>query len=492
MKKLYVFLLSFLFIFYANAQCPVANSCTPGTAPAGNHIFGMGILSVTIGSGPNGFSNTTGGVTDGYQDYSCTKKATVSEGVPTAISITTNPNVNENVRVWVDLNNNGTFEVATELLFSSNNAINHNGTFTIPVSASVVKNQVLRMRISADNFSSPVPTPCSTPVYSQVEDYGITVQSNTNKPTVNFSVNNPITCSPTVQFQSLIQNGATSYFWEFGDNTTSTAANPSHTYGTTGTYTVKLKACNAAGCDSLTKTNYVTYHTNVPVATSCTPITTNHCCGYGITKVTFHTLVNASANGSAGYEDFTCSKSVTVQAGQNYNLSLETSTANNQDTWAYIDFNNDGTFSNSELVFTKLNAKNPSGNIFIQAGALQNVPLRFRIISDEQGAATGPCSNRTSGQVEDYSLTVIAPLQKPVPYFSSNHVGFCDTLVQFTDSSLFAPSSYTWDFGDGSPRSHLQNPLHNYAASGVYTVKLTTCNSLGCDSITKTNLIAIN
>ncbi|KAA9325052.1 GEVED domain-containing protein, partial [Adhaeribacter soli] len=142
--KFYFLLFLSLFSQLSFAQCPVANSCTPGIAPAGNHIFGMGILSVTVGSGPNGFSHTTSGVTDGYQDYSCTKRATVSEGVPTAISVTTNPNVNENVRVWVDLNNNGTFEAATELLFSSTNAINHTGTFTIPVSASVVKNQVLR------------------------------------------------------------------------------------------------------------------------------------------------------------------------------------------------------------------------------------------------------------------------------------------------------------------------------------------------------------
>lgn len=491
MKVLYVFLLFFLFVHLANAQCPVASGCTPGTAPASAHLFGMGIYNVTVGSGPNGFSNaTTGGVTDGYQNYSCTKKATVLEGAPTVISVTTNPNAEENVRAWADLNNNGTFEAATELIFSSDNKKVHSGTFTIPVSASVVKNQVLRMRISADNFSSAIPNPCSTPQYSQVEDYGITVVSNANKPTVNFSVNNPVTCSPTVQFSELTQNGATSFLWTFGDGTTSTAANPAHSYAATGTYTVKLKACNAAGCDSLTKTNYVTYHTNVPVATSCTPTTTAYCCGYGITKVTFHTLVNSSANGSAGYEDFTCSKSVIVEENVSYPIALETGTANSQDTWIYIDYNNNGTFESAELAFSKLNSFNPSGNIQIQTGTVKNIPLRMRIISDEQGSLQGPCANRTTGQIEDYTLITTANLRKPSIAFTSNFSNLCDSVVQFTDASLYGATTYTWDFGDNSLTSTLQNPQHRYLNPGSYSVKLKACNAYGCDSLTKVNYIS--
>jgi hypothetical protein len=33
---------------------------------------------------------------------------------------------------------------------------------------------------------------------------------------------------------------------------------------------------------------------------------------------------------------------------------------------------------------------------------------------------------------------------------------------------------YTWDFGDGTPVSHLENPTHTYTAGGAYTVTLTT------------------
>jgi PKD repeat protein len=52
--------------------------------------------------------------------------------------------------------------------------------------------------------------------------------------------------------------GATSWSWNFGDNGTSTAQNPSHTYADAGTYTVSLTATNAAGSDTEVKTNYIT------------------------------------------------------------------------------------------------------------------------------------------------------------------------------------------------------------------------------------------
>lgn len=42
-------------------------------------------------------------------------------------------------------------------------------------------------------------------------------------------------------------SGATSYSWDFGDGTTSTAQNPSHTYATAGFYTVTLTVTNLCG-----------------------------------------------------------------------------------------------------------------------------------------------------------------------------------------------------------------------------------------------------
>lgn len=48
---------------------------------------------------------------------------------------------------------------------------------------------------------------------------------------------------------------ATNFFWYFGDTTSSTLINPSHTYADSGTYTVRLIVSNAIGCtDSVSHT----------------------------------------------------------------------------------------------------------------------------------------------------------------------------------------------------------------------------------------------
>ncbi len=54
-----------------------------------------------------------------------------------------------------------------------------------------------------------------------------------------------------VSFTNL-SSGATSYVWDFGDGTTSTATNPVHTYAASGTYIVCLNANVSSGCWSTT------------------------------------------------------------------------------------------------------------------------------------------------------------------------------------------------------------------------------------------------
>lgn len=79
-------------------------------------------------------------------------------------------------------------------------------------------------------------------------------------------------CSGTVQFTNTTAS-ANSYIWYFGDGATSTQVNPVHTYATNGTYTVKLKAFNCKGSDSLVRSNYITVNMisapNVTNASRC-------------------------------------------------------------------------------------------------------------------------------------------------------------------------------------------------------------------------------
>lgn len=60
-----------------------------------------------------------------------------------------------------------------------------------------------------------------------------------------------------IKFTDASTNSPTSWLWDFGDRTTSTAQNPSHTYTVPGTYTVSLTASNANGGSTATKTNVV-------------------------------------------------------------------------------------------------------------------------------------------------------------------------------------------------------------------------------------------
>jgi PKD repeat protein len=62
--------------------------------------------------------------------------------------------------------------------------------------------------------------------------------------------------------------------------------------------------------------------------------------------------------------------------------------------------------------------------------------------------------------------------------------------VQFSDQSSGAPTSWSWDFGDGAT-STAQNPGHTYAAVGTYTVSLTVSNAVGSDTVTEVDLITV-
>lgn len=50
--------------------------------------------------------------------------------------------------------------------------------------------------------------------------------------------------------------------------------------------------------------------------------------------------------------------------------------------------------------------------------------------------------------------------------------------IQFTDTSMGSPTSWYWEFGDGTS-ANLQNPMHTYATGGIYTVRLTVANAFG-------------
>ena len=49
-------------------------------------------------------------------------------------------------------------------------------------------------------------------------------------------------------------------------------------------------------------------------------------------------------------------------------------------------------------------------------------------------------------------------------------------VTNFTDISSGSPTTWSWDFGDGSPVSNEQNPEHIYSIANFYTIELTVSN----------------
>jgi len=62
--------------------------------------------------------------------------------------------------------------------------------------------------------------------------------------------------------------------------------------------------------------------------------------------------------------------------------------------------------------------------------------------------------------------------------------------VQFTDQSTGSPTSWKWDFGDGSSSTQ-QNPSHTFTSAGDYTVALTVSDGTNSDTVNKANYIAV-
>jgi PKD repeat protein len=71
---------------------------------------------------------------------------------------------------------------------------------------------------------------------------------------------------------------------------------------------------------------------------------------------------------------------------------------------------------------------------------------------------------------------------KPIASFSV--AASYGNSISFTDLSSNNPTSWLWDFGDGSS-STLQNPTHVYSSSGSHGVTLSVKNAGGSDSLSQ-------
>ncbi|HWQ48142.1 MAG TPA: PGF-pre-PGF domain-containing protein [Methanosarcina sp.] len=92
--------------------------------------------------------------------------------------------------------------------------------------------------------------------------------------------------------------------------------------------------------------------------------------------------------------------------------------------------------------------------------------------------------------MSNLSATNILP---PVAEFHANVTsGTVPLVVRFTDFSTGGvPTSWYWDFGDGTNSKHATNATHTFTNPGVYNVTLIVENEAGNSTVTKPNYITV-
>jgi PKD repeat protein len=220
----------------------------------------------------------------------------------------------------------------------------------------------------------------------------------------------PVT-NQTVTFTDLTNNDPTSWSWSFSPSsliyvggTSSSSQNPKVEFTTTGTYQVSLYATNANGNDTETKVGYIT----VGSSQSYCSASSSNSYGY-LSRVQLGTIDNTSGFSSGGYGDYTAqSTDLTISSANSITVTNGTNSAN-LDLAIWIDWNMDGDFSDTdeEILCGTDNSGEGTFTINVPSGALLG-STRMRIRSKYYGSNCSSCSTTSNGEVEDYSVNVVA------------------------------------------------------------------------------------
>jgi gliding motility-associated-like protein len=182
-------------------------ACIPTT---NNNFGGLGIFNVSIAN----INRSSGDRTQEgpYVDVSCSNLIKVKRGKKYALKVITGQYNNEQVKAFIDFNNNGLLSDAGELVYQPvAGLINHLDTITIPQNTMI--GTILRMRIRSD-FNSIGTNPCSNLNYGQTEDYGLYIEPELIP---KFIANKPKVCPKTsIVFSDSSNLPGIKYQWTFG------------------------------------------------------------------------------------------------------------------------------------------------------------------------------------------------------------------------------------------------------------------------------------
>jgi PKD repeat protein len=100
---------------------------------------------------------------------------------------------------------------------------------------------------------------------------------------------------------------------------------------------------------------------------------------------------------------------------------------------------------------------------------------------------TIPVTSQTTTAVTTDVPTQVNPV---IAFYAEPLDGSAPLEVQFTDMSTGGPTSWSWDFGDGTSDT-IKSPTHTYQDAGTYTVRLTATTRTGSASSTREDYITV-
>jgi gliding motility-associated-like protein len=321
-------------------------------------------------------------------------------------------------------------------------------------------------------------------------------------PYANFNIDT--LCGLTKNFtdQSTIANpgGIVSWFWDFGDGSTDTIQNPSHTYNSPGNFNVTLIITDSVGCsDTITKPAIIN---SIPQASF---ITQNVCAGQNMpfqntSNILGGGLMNHSWNFGNGATSVQTSPWYQYPNPGTYTVTLiVTGPGGCKDTATQPVTVNPIPVA----AFTLPNTCGLSDTITNTSTVLppsQIISYQWNLGNGQTSNQQNPTYNYNNPGVYNITLTVTStggctdsetqPLtinSIPVASFTAPQTCYGNS-VPFTNTSTIlgnANLSYIWNFGNGNT-SNQTNPTQFYTNSGQYLVTLiATGPGLCSDTITQ-------
>jgi hypothetical protein len=167
-----------------------------------------------------------------------------------------------------------------------------------------------------------------------------------------------------------------------------------------------------------------------------------------ITNVTFGGINNSSAGNTGGPVNYT-NKIASVYYNNNHDLSVSILADMNEYVYAFIDWNQDGDFADSDETYTVASNVATSGP-FVLSIATPNTALagntRMRVILHYGGTTPDPCVSTTYGEAEDYTVNVGAqPACFPPTNIDAPIIGINTASLSWTASLSNPTGGYQFE-----------------------------------------------